>query len=65
MLSDLHYLHRPGGPHPDRDLFFRALSKRGFAAAAADFTRPRPLWRRIRSRLRKLLRRGAENEEKL
>ncbi len=52
---DQHYLHRPGGLHPDRDLFFRALAKRGFAAAAADFTRPRPLWRRIRSRLLKLL----------
>ena len=62
---DQHYLHRPGGPHPDRDLFFRALAKRGFAAAAADFTRPRPLWRRVRSRLRKLLRRGPENEGKL
>jgi len=52
---DQHYLHRPGGLHPDRDLFFRALAKRGFAAAAADFTRPRPLWRKIRSRLLKLL----------
>ena len=62
---DQHYLHRPGGLHPDRELFFRALEKRGFAAAAADFTRPRPLWRRIRSRLLKLLRRGPGNEGKL
>ena len=62
---DQHYLHRPGGLHPDRDLFFRALRKRGFAAAAADFTRPRPLWRRIRSRLLKLLGRRPGNEGKL
>lgn len=62
---DQHYLHRPGGLHPDRDLFFRALRKHGFAAAAADFTRPRPLWRRIRSRLLKLLGCGPGNEEKL
>ena len=53
---DQHYLHRPGGEHPDRELFFRAWRKRGFAPAAADFTRPRPLFRRVRSRLLKILR---------
>jgi len=52
---DQHYLHRPGGKHPDRELFFRALSRRGFASAAADFTRPRPLVRRLRSRIFKIL----------
>ena len=55
---DQHYLHRPGGLHPDRDLFLRALRKRGFASASADFLRPRPLWRKIRSRLRKIFRLG-------
>jgi len=53
---DQHYLHRPGGEHPDRDLFFRAWKRRGFTAAAADFTRPRPLHRRLRSRMMKLFR---------
>ena len=52
---DQYYLHRPGGVHPDRALFFRALRRRGFAAAAVDFTRPRPLLRRLRSRLLKIL----------
>ena len=51
---DQHYLHRPGGMHPDRDLFFRAWRRRGFAPAAAAFTGPRPLHRRLRSRLRKI-----------
>ncbi len=37
---DQHYLHRPGGKHPDRELFFRALRRRDFATAAADFTGP-------------------------
>ena len=58
---DQYYLHCPGGLHPDRDLFFHTLRKRGFAEAAADFTRPRPLWRRLRSRLLKILRRGTGN----
>ena len=53
---DQHYLHRPGGEHPDRELFFRALRRRGFASAAADFTGPRPLLRRLRSRFLKILR---------
>ena len=53
---DQHYLHRPGGTHPDRHLYFRALARRGFAAAAADDTRPRPLARRLRSRFMKILR---------
>ena len=53
---DQHYLHQPGGKHPDRELFFRALRRRGFAAAAADFTGPRPLLRRLRSRFLKILR---------
>lgn len=51
---DQHYLHRSGGVHPDRGLFFRALRRRGFARAAADFTGPRPLARRLRSRLLKI-----------
>ena len=54
---DQHYLHRPGGEHPDRGLFFRIWRKRGFACAAADLLRPRPLHRRLRSRLLKVIRR--------
>ncbi|MBQ9337416.1 MAG: Coenzyme F420 hydrogenase/dehydrogenase, beta subunit C-terminal domain [Lentisphaeria bacterium] len=54
---DQHYLHCPGGEHPDRGLFFRAWRKHGFADAAADFLRPRPLYRRLRSRLLKIIRR--------
>jgi coenzyme F420-reducing hydrogenase beta subunit len=53
---DQRYLHCPGGEHPDRGLFFKALRRRGFARAAADLTGPRPLLRRLRSRMSKLLR---------
>ena len=51
---DQHYLHAPGGVHPDRRLFFKALARRGFEYAAAEFTGPRPLSRRLRSRLVKI-----------
>jgi len=54
---DQYYLHHSGGEHPDRDLFFRAWRKHGFTCAAADFLRPRPLYRRLRSRLLKIFRR--------
>ena len=47
-------LHYPSDEHPDRELFFRAWRKRGFWAAADDFTRPRSLLRRLRSRLLKI-----------
>jgi coenzyme F420-reducing hydrogenase beta subunit len=53
---DQHYLHQPGGEHPDRTLFYRAWRKHGFAYAAKDFLRPRPLHRKLRSRLLKILR---------
>lgn len=53
---DQHYLHQPGGEHPDRTLFFRCWRKHGFAYAAKDFLRPRPLHRKLRSRLLKILR---------
>ena len=53
---DQRYLHRPGGEHPDRGLFFKALRRRGFARAAADFTGPRPLLRRLRSRMLRVFR---------
>ena len=53
---DQHYLHHPGGENPDRGLFFKALRRHGFARAAADFTGPRPLLRRLRSRVSKILR---------
>jgi len=51
---DQHYLHAPGGEHPDRKLFFRALKRRGFEFAATEFTGPRPLSRRLRSRMVKI-----------
>lgn len=51
---DQHYLHAPGGEHPDRKLFFRSLARRGFEKTAADFTGPRPLSRRLRSRIVKV-----------
>jgi len=53
---DQRYLHAPGGEHPDRASFFRAWKRRGFTAAAADFARSRPLYRRLRSRMLKILR---------
>lgn len=53
---DQHYLHAPGGEHPDRKLFFRALARNGFESAAAEFTGPRPLSRRLRSRMVKIWR---------
>ena len=51
---DQHYLHAPGGEHPDRKLFFRSLARRGFEKTATEFTGPRPLSRRLRSRLVKI-----------
>ncbi len=55
---DQHYLHHPGKRHPDRDLFFRAIRRHGFAAAQS-YIGPRPFLRRVRGRLRKLFRRDS------
>ncbi len=54
-VVDQHYLHAPGKAHPDRKLFFRAWRRRGFAWAAARFAGKRPWYRRIRSRIRKIV----------
>ena len=49
LESDRGLLFVSGKPHPDRKLFFRALRRRGFAAAAEAYTGPRTAMRKRRS----------------
>ncbi len=49
LESDRSRLFIAGRAHPDRKLFFRALRRRGFAAAATAYTGPRTAMRKLRS----------------
>ncbi len=55
-VIDQHYLHHPGIPHPDRNAFFHTLRKKGIDAAMDRYSGPRPLLRRLKTRLFKIIR---------
>jgi coenzyme F420-reducing hydrogenase beta subunit len=55
-LIDQPFLHRPPIAHPDRREFFACWHRHGVERAFRSYARPRPLLRRLKTRLRKIWR---------